>query len=177
MESKVMDQDIKAKFDEKIKDLEEKLPSMGVGANCAELTAASILEILGIKNGVINNLMIPLAGGFGGFKSQNGWSGACGAVCGGIAATGVILGGKERMPNNLIPVAYMKAAKFATDFEKEYGSIKCADLCGYDFSDPNAFIEYGKNDTWAKTCYKFVVKAVDNVRKLMRKELKKNWEI
>lgn len=171
-----MEQDLKAKFDEKIRELEEKLPNMGDGINCAELTSTSILEILGIKNGIINNLMIPLAAGFGGYKSQSGWSGACGAVCGGIAATGVILGGKERMPNELIPVAYLKAVEFATEFEKEYDSVKCSDLCGYDFSDPNAGIEYNKNDTWAKTCYKFVVKAVDTIRKVMREELKKNWE-
>ncbi len=176
MESNVMEQNLKAKFDEKIKELEEKLPNMGDGANCAELTATSVLEILGIKDGIINNLMIPLAGGFGGYKSQSGWSGACGAVCGGIAATGVILGGKERMPNGLIPVAYLKGAKFATEFEKEFGSVDCPSLCGYDFSDPKAFMEYRKNDIWAKTCYKFVVGAVDIVRKVMRKELKKHWE-
>ena len=64
--------------------------------------------------------MIPLAGGLGGYKSEKGWQGACGAVCGGCAATGVILGGKERMPDASIPVAYLKSAKFATDFEKEF---------------------------------------------------------
>ena len=101
----LMEQDINAKFDEKIKELEEKLPKMGAGANCAELTLTSVLDVIGINDGVINNLMIPLAGGFGGYKSEKGWQGACGAVCGGIAATGVILGGKERMPNESIPVA------------------------------------------------------------------------
>ena len=33
-----MEKDIFAKFDEKIKELEENLPKMGMGANCAELT-------------------------------------------------------------------------------------------------------------------------------------------
>ena len=67
-----MKQDINAKFDEKIKELEEKLPKMTVGVNCAELTLTNILDVLGIKNGLINNLMIPLAGGFGGYKSEKG---------------------------------------------------------------------------------------------------------
>jgi len=170
-----MEQNINAKFDEKIKELEEKLPKMDLGVNCAELTLTSVLDVLGINNGTINNLMIPLAGGFGGYKSEKGWQGACGAVCGGCAATGVILGGKERMSNDLIPVAYLKSSKFATEFENEFGSVVCSDLCGYDFSDPNAFIEYRKNNTWGKTCHKFVLWAVDNVRKLMRKDLKKKW--
>ena len=126
-------------------------------------------------SGLINNLMILLAGGFGGYKSEKGWQGACGAVCGGVAASGIILGGKERMPNESIPVAYLKWAKFATDFEKEYGTVVCSELCGYDFSDPNAFMEYQKDNAWEKTCSKLVLWAVDHVRKVMRKDLRKKW--
>ena len=170
-----MGQDINVKFDEKIKELEEKLPKMDAGANCAELTLTSVLVVLGIENGVINNLMIPLAGGFGGYKSEKGWQGACGAVCGGVAATGVILGGKERMPNESIQVAYLKASKFATDFEEQFGTVVCSGLCGYDFSDPAAIMEYQQNGTWENTCNKFVIWAVDHVRKLMKEDLRKKW--
>ena len=170
-----MGQDINVKFDEKIKELEEKLPKMDAGANCAELTLTSVLDVLGIENGVINNLMIPLAGGFGGYKSEKGWQGACGAVCGGVAATGVILGGKERMPNESIQVAYLKASKFATDFEEQFGTVVCSGLCGYDFSDPAAIMEYQQNNTWENTCNKFVIWAVDHVRKLMKEDLRKKW--
>ena len=173
--SEIMEQDIQAKFDEKIKDMGDKLPKLRTGVNCAELTLTSVLEVLGIKNSVINNLMIPLAGGFGGYKSEKGWQGACGAVCGGCAATGIILGGKERMPDEAIPVAYLKAAKFATDFEKKFGTVVCSELCGYDFSDPNAFMEYQQNKTWETTCTKYVIWAVDHVRDLMRKDLKRKW--
>jgi len=170
-----MEQDIIAKFDEKIKELEEKLPKMTVGVNCAELTLTNILDVLGINDGIINNLMIPLAGGFGGYKSKKGWQGACGAVCGGCAATGVILGGKERMPNDLILDAYMNAAKFATDFEKEFGTVVCSELCGYDFSDPNALEEYQKNNTWETTCNKFVIWAVNHIRDMMEEDLRSKW--
>ena len=170
-----MEQTINDRFDEKIKELEEKLPKMGAGANCAELTLTSVLDVLGIENGVINNLMIPLAGGFGGYKSEKGWQGPCGAVSGGCAALGVILGGKERMPNELIPVAELKAAKFATDFEQEFGTVVCSGLCGYDFSDPTAFMAYMQDKVWETTCNKFVVWSVDHVRKLMKKDLRKKW--
>ena len=170
-----MELDIQARFDEKIKEMEENLPKMTVGVNCAELTLTSVLDVLGIENGVINNLMIPLAGGFGGYKSEKGWQGACGGVGGGCAAAGIILGGNERMPDQSIPVAYLKAAKFATDFEKEFGTVVCSELCGYDFSDPNAFMEYQQNNIWETTCSKYVIWAVDNVRKLMRQDLRKKW--
>jgi len=43
-----MKHDIKTKLDEKIKELEEKLPNMGGGANCAELTATQEDKVLGL---------------------------------------------------------------------------------------------------------------------------------
>ena len=171
----IMKQDINAKFDEKVKELEETLPKMETGVNCAELTLTSILDVLGIKNGIINNLMIPLAGGFGGYKSKKDWHGACGAVCGGCAATGVILGGRKRMANELILLTYEKSAKFASDFEKEFGTVVCSELCGYDFSVQNEFMEYQQNSIWEKTCYKFVIWAVDHIRTLMGNDLKEKW--
>ena len=96
-------------------------------------------------------------------------------MVGGCAAVGAILGGKERkkIPSNLVFPAFMKSAQFAKEFEKQFGSVICPDLSGYDFSDPNAIMEYVKNDVWGKTCYKYVLWAIDNIRKLMKKELKK----
>ncbi len=169
-----MDNDLDAKFDEKIKELKEKLPHNVSGANCAELTLTSVLEVLGLQDYVYNNLIIPFGVGLGGYKSKKGWMGPCGSVSGGCAATGVILAGKERMTSELRPMAYYKSAKFATEFEKEFGSVVCSELCGYDLSDRNNFVEYQKNNTWAKTCNYFVIWAVDAVRKIMQKELS-NW--
>ena len=119
--------------------------------------------------------MIPLSAGLGGYKSEKGWSGPCGAVVGGCAAVGVILGGKgrDKISSDLVPIAYMKSAQFAKEFEKEFGSIICPNLSGYDFSDPNALMEYVKDGTWGKKCYKYALWAIDNIRKLMQEELVK----
>ncbi|MCK4381064.1 MAG: C_GCAxxG_C_C family protein [Candidatus Lokiarchaeota archaeon] len=171
-----MIQNLDERFDEKIKELNESLPKLKVNANCAELTLTSVLDILGIDNHFFHNAAIPLAGGFGGYKSKSGWQGACGAVCGGCSAVGVILGGGERMDNETMLKAYLKAAKFASVFEKEYGSVVCSELCGYDFSQSEEMTEYQRSGTWAKKCYKYVVWAVDKVRNLTRKELKNKWE-
>ena len=167
--------DINAKFDEKIKELEDKLPKLK-DANCSELTLTSVLDILGVDNYLFHNLAIPLAGGFGGYKSAKEWQGACGAVSGGCAAIGVIMGGHEKMNSDMIPMAYLKAAKYATEFEKKFSSVVCRELCSCDFSAPNGYIEYSKNKIWGKKCYKYVVWAVDEVRKLTKRDLKKNWE-
>jgi C_GCAxxG_C_C family probable redox protein len=171
-----MERDIDLRFEEALKRLEENLPKTQP-SGCADATLENILSILGIENDTINNIMLPLSGGLGGYKSEKGWSGPCGAVVGGCAAVGAILGGKDRekIPINLVLPAYMKSAQFAKEFEKEFGSVVCPDLSGYDFSDPAAMMEYIKKNVWGTTCYKYVLWAIDNVRKLMKKELKRNW--
>ncbi len=164
------------KFDEKVKELEEKLPSMNSGVNCAELTLTSVLEVLGVDNFMFHNIAKPLAGGFGGYKSKKGWMGACGAVAGGCGAIGAIMGGHEKMDEETMGMAYLKAAKFATEFEKEFGTVVCSELCGYDFSNPERYMAYRDDGIWEKTCYKFVVWGVDKIRKLTQEDLKKKWE-
>lgn len=172
----MVENDINVRFDDKINELENSLPNLKEGINCAELTLTSVLDILGIDNYLFHNLAMPLAGGFGGYKSKEGWQGACGAVVGACAALGIIIGGQEKMKDDKMAVAYLKASKYCSEFEKEFGSVVCPQLCGYDFSDLNAMMEYQKNKTWSKTCYKFVVWAVDKVRQLTKRDLKKNWK-
>ncbi|MHA1274123.1 MAG: C-GCAxxG-C-C family protein [Promethearchaeota archaeon] len=170
--------DIMKRFDEKLKKLEESLPEMeySKGINCAELTLTNILDVLGIDNFFFHNIAIPLAGGFGGYKSKKGWMGACGAVAGGCAAIGVIMGGQEKInPKHKALVMY-KASKYCSAFEKEFGSVVCSEICGHDFSSTKGLMDYLKEDTWRKKCYKFVLFGIDKVRKLTEKELRKKWE-
>lgn len=117
------------------------------------MTLTSVLDILGIDNHFFHNAAIPLAGGFGGYKSKTGWQGACSAVYGGSSTIGVILRGYERMDNETMLKAYLKAAKFAIEFEKEYGSVVCSELCGLYFSQSEGMTEYQRSGTWAKKCY------------------------
>ena len=176
MEQKVLKGEIDKKFDKALKQYEEIFPQLSpTEGGCAEATLTGILNILGIQDGLINNIMIPLSGGLGGYKSEKGLSAPCGAVVGGCAAVGVILGGngREKMPSELVPVAYMKSKQFAKEFEKEFGSVYCPILSGHDFSDLDVFMQYVKDGTWGKKCYKYALWAIDNIRKLMQEELKK----
>ncbi|MFW9877276.1 MAG: C-GCAxxG-C-C family protein [Candidatus Thorarchaeota archaeon] len=167
---------LESKFDKKVKDLEENLPGRKENVNCSELTLTSVLDVLGEDNYMFHNISKPLAGGFGGYKSKKGWMGACGAVAGGCAAIGAIMGGKKLMDEQIMALAYFKAAKYCREFENQFGTIVCSELCGYDFSMPESYMKYRENGIWEKTCYKFVVWAVDEIRKLTQDELKKNWE-
>ncbi len=170
------EKDYNTLFDKKVQELEETLPTKTVGVNCAELTLTSVLDVLGIDNHYFHNIAIPLAGGFGGYKSKKGWQGACGAVAGACAAIGAIMGSNERMDEQTMLIASLKASEYCSEFENEFGSVICAELCGFDFSDPNGFMEYQESGTWGKKCYKFVVWAVDKVRKMTRKDLKRKWK-
>lgn len=168
-----MVKDINLRFDEKIKNLEETLPKLETNVNCAALTLTNILEILGVNNFYFYNLAVPLAGGFGGFKSLKGWKGPCGAVCGGCAAIGIIIGGQKKLTQNL--EAYQTAAKFVHYFEKKFGSTSCYGLCGIEFSDLDSVNEYIESKKWEKQCYKYVLFAIDKVRELTASDLKKKW--
>ena len=167
---------LQSKFDEKVKELENNLPTMKVGVNCAELTLTSVLEVLGVDNYMFHNIAKPLAGGFGGYKSKEGWMGPCGAVAGACAAIGAIMGGKTLMDDQTMALAYFKATKYCSEFESQFGSVVCSALCGYDFSKPENYLEYRDKGVWESTCYNFVVWAVDKIRKLTQEELKEKWE-
>ena len=173
MEQKI-EKDIILKFDEAIEKLEKELPNE-IPRGCAEATMRHVLNLLGIQETLIDNIMIPLSGGLGGYKSEKGWCGPCGAVVGGCGAVGVILAGKEKMDQSKVLPAYLKSAQFAKEFEKEFGSVVCPNLSGYDFSNPNNIMKYMEEGVWGKKCYKYVLWALGNIRKLMKKELKKNW--
>ena len=170
-----MENNLNAKFDKKIEDLKENLPKLRVGVNCCELTLTSILEILDLDSYLFHNLAMPLAGGFGGYKAKNGWQGACGAVTGACAAIGIIMGGNKKMDAGQMAMAYLKASKYCTDFEKEFDSVVCSKLCGYDFSSPDGFTKYQKDRVWENTCHEFVIWAVNHVRNLTKKDLRKKW--
>lgn len=172
----MIEKDINALFDEKLKQLEEKLPKLETDINCAALTLTNILDVLGIDNFYFYNLAVPLAGGFGGFKSLKGWKGPCGAVCGGCAAIGIILGGQKKLKFNQHLEAYQTAAKFVHYFEKKFGSTSCYELCGTEFSDLDSVNNYIEKKKWENQCYKYVIFAIDKVRELTASDLKKKWK-
>ena len=167
--------EIEKKFDKRIEQLKQSLPHLE-GSNCATLTMMNILEVIGVeKNHHYNNLIFPLAGGFGGFKSMNDWRGPCGAVCGGTASIGLISGGKENIKPEDVPKVYYLGSRFCHEFEKEFGSVACRELTGYDLADPKDAMEYQKNKTWETKCYKFVVRAIEIVKNLTIADLKAKW--
>ncbi len=171
--------DINERFDKKIEELKKSLPPLGrdIGTSCAALTLIHVLDVLGLEDFdkvYFNNLAVPFSG-FGSYTSKTGWSGPCGAVSGGIAAIGVIMGGQEKLKSMKTPTVYAKAQKFASRFEGKFGSVCCREICGYDLGNPENIKQYVKTRTWEKKCVHFVINAIDQARKLTKRELKSKW--
>jgi hypothetical protein len=64
-----------------------------------------VLNLSGMEETLIDNIMIPLTGGLGGYKSKEGWCGTCGALVGGCGAFGLILAGKEKIEQSKVLAA------------------------------------------------------------------------
>ncbi|TXT60951.1 MAG: putative redox-active protein [Promethearchaeota archaeon] len=166
---------IQQKFKDKLEELEANLAYQKGANNCAASTLTNILDVIGIEDFHYYNMAIPLAGGFGGFRSKNKWKGPCGAVCGGCAAIGIILGGQEKIKDKDMAKVYLKAAEFVENFEEQFGSTTCQELCGIDFGDPHGYIEYTTKKIWEKICHKYVIWAIKEVQRLCKRQLKKIW--
>jgi C_GCAxxG_C_C family probable redox protein len=169
--------DISTRFKNKLVDLKTILPPLGknIGHSCAAVTLTNILDVLNVpdlKKNYFNNLAIPFSG-FASFKSENGWKGPCGAIFGAIASIGIIMGGQDKTKDMDVPIVYGKAIRFAKKFEEKFGSLSCQDLCGYDLQ--YHVRDYVKNRAWENKCCNFVLFAVEQVSKLVRKDLKTKW--
>lgn len=172
--------DIMVRFDEKLEQLKEHLSHQRnmMGSNCAIQTFTNILDVLDredFKSFYYTNLISPFPV-FGGFKGKSGWESPCGTVCGGLAALGVIMGGNEKVSKDPdIMRIQARAAKFAKRFEERFGSLSCAAVSGYDLSTMDEMMKYIKTKTWEKKCIHALLFAIDEVRNLTKKELKKYW--
>jgi C_GCAxxG_C_C family probable redox protein len=170
-------EDIFKRFEEKLIELKETLPPLGknIGNSCAADTLNSIIEVLNLENvntSYFNNLAIPFSG-FGHYKSKSGWKGPCGAVSGALAGIGIIMGGQENIEDMDVPMVYSKAVRFAKRFEDQFGSVMCEELCGYDLNVD--LKQYVKTRAWENKCCNFILFAIEQVSKIVRKDLKQKW--
>ncbi|MFW9783161.1 MAG: C-GCAxxG-C-C family protein [Candidatus Heimdallarchaeota archaeon] len=175
--SDILVEDSSSRFEKKIKELINTLPPLGknIGNSCAADTLNSIVEVLDLKNAntaYFNNLAIPFSG-FAHFKGKDGWKGPCGALTGALAGIGIIMGGQDKIKDLDVPMAYSKAVRFAKRFEDKFGSVICEELCGFDLNVD--LKQYVKTRAWENKCCNFILFAVKQVSKIVKKDLKQNW--
>ncbi|TFG08617.1 MAG: C_GCAxxG_C_C family protein [Promethearchaeota archaeon] len=169
--------DIMQRFKDKVEELKTTLPPEGksFGNSCAAHTLNNILDVLDSKDlekVYYNNLAIPFSG-FGSYINDKGWKGPCGVVSAGIAAIGIIMGGQERTRSKEVPLVFTKAIQFADKFEKEFGSVCCHEICGFDLT--KEYQKYKEANIWEKKCCDLIYFTIKTVSKLTRKDLKAKW--
>jgi C_GCAxxG_C_C family probable redox protein len=124
------------------------------GYNCAQSVLLTMFEHWNGKDEVIPKIATAFGGGIGRCGS------VCGALTGGVMALGIKYGTNEPSLEKRLK-AYELAQKFYKRFEKQFGSVLCRELIGYDLSNPEELEKTNTANVFEEKCSNFVRKAVE----------------
>jgi C_GCAxxG_C_C family probable redox protein len=91
------------------------------GYACSQAVAMAFSDVVKIEDGVLAKIMLPFGGGFGRLRL------VCGAVSGMTAIAGLIFGEENASAENKA-TTYEIERELCARFEKEMGSLICAEL-------------------------------------------------
>lgn len=131
------------------------------GLNCAQ----SVFGEFAIELGLTEEQAYKLASGFGGGLSHT--NNICGAVTGGVLAIGLKYGASRGSDRYSKAQTYRIIQRFMNEFTAAHGSLQCTSLLGYDLSDDEQFQAAIAAAAPICTCPKFLVAAVELVRKAL----------
>ena len=84
----------------------------------------------------------------------------CGNLSAGMAALGMMFGKKglesKEAAREARRASRRGAKSLAEDFEKTFGSVRCIDITGYDFSEPGKFAEFVNAGEFQQKCEKYL---------------------
>jgi len=124
------------------------------GYNCAQSVLLTMQDFWNEKEPLEPKVASAFGGGIGGRGSL------CGALTGGVIAIGQKYGSNKPIDKER-EKAYFLALKFYDRFQKEFGSVFCRDLIGYDLTDPKERKKARDSNVFLNKCVHFVEKAVD----------------
>ncbi|MBU0490362.1 MAG: C-GCAxxG-C-C family protein [Chloroflexi bacterium] len=110
-------------------------------------------EALGIDSPLIPRIATP----FGGGLAHRGES--CGAVNGALMAIGLARGRDLDQDPAVRDQAYDLAGRFMHQFETQFGALRCRDLTGLDWSQPDSRETFYASGQWDR-CLMYVSTAV-----------------
>ncbi len=131
------------------------------GLNCAQ----SVFAEFAVELGLTEEQAYKLASGFGGGLSHT--NNICGAVTGGVLAIGLKYGASRGSDRYSKALTYRVIQRFMKEFTEAHGSLLCTSLLGYDLSDEEQFLAAIAAAAPICTCPKFLVAAVELVRKAL----------
>lgn len=122
--------------------------------NCAQAIFSAYSKKVGIKE----KDALRISAGFGGGIAMN--QEICGALSGAI-----MLIGCKRFDNKNVKeskkIVYQEVNNFLSAFRKVYGSIKCKDLIGVDFSNEKELKRARKENVFNKICTNYIESICD----------------
>lgn len=136
--------------------VEEAVSYFDEGYNCAQSVLLAMQRFWDVKS----PLEPKVASAFGGGIGRGG--SLCGALTGGVIAIGLRYGANEPSSEER-EEAYSMALSFYKRFEKEWGSVLCRDLIGYDLTDPEELRKARDANVFDEKCVHFVEKAVETL--------------
>lgn len=98
--------------------------------NCCETMLLSFSELLGHESKLIPKIATPFGGGIYGRKYM------CGALTGAVMAIGLKHG--RSTPKDDREISTEKSGRIVEKFIKEYGSVSCIEILGYEPGDLEA---------------------------------------
>lgn len=123
------------------------------GLSCSQQTLAAVIEELGYDKEEAYRLGNAFSGGM--LVGDT-----CGAVTGALMAIGLAFGNSEPGNREQDALCRAKAMEFQRRFQEKHGSTICRDLVGYDFRDPEQYLEAKTNGKIMETCSGLVTDAV-----------------
>ncbi len=121
------------------------------GFNCAESVLKACQELYQLPG----TEMVPkAASGFGGGIGRKG--SVCGALSGGILALGLAMGRMDPHDAAARDRIYAKARELSERFEREFGTVLCANLTQCDLGTPEGQKKFKERGLHKNLCSKFV---------------------
>lgn len=103
-----------------------------------------LAEELELRTDLIPRIATPFGGGI----ARRG--GLCGVVCGALMAVGILLG-RDKAGESTDP-SFHAAESFMDDFEREFGSLECRTLTGYNLAVRSELKAFYKSGAREKVC-------------------------
>ena len=116
-------------------------------------------EALGIDTPLIPRIATPFGGGVG----RQGE--VCGAVTGALMAVGLARGRNMGEDQAVKGRVYEVAAHLMHRFEARFGALRCRDLIGLDWSQPDSLDKFHASGLWDR-CVEYVATAVTILEEL-----------
>ena len=122
--------------------------------HCSQIVVGEMAEKLGVDKDLLMKLAGPLGGGC--FHGE-----ACGCVTAAMMSIGLKCGhcklNDVDTNNKMVGMIH----EFEERFIEQYGSLKCVDLSGHDFSKEGEFDKAFKENVFVEKCPKYVNTTLD----------------